>query len=88
MTTPTSCPKCGNTHLNKQGFRHRAAGPVQRWLCDEGHYFTGQEKFHHATPEQKQLATALESEGLSVRGIARTVGVYPNAVKAWLQKKE
>jgi transposase-like protein len=52
-----------------------------------GHQFTGQEKFHHASDETKAMAVTLASEGMSVRAIARTCGVYGRAATLWLEKK-
>ena len=82
-----TCPRCGNTHLNKMGFRETTKGRFQRFICKNKHQFTGQEKFHHVQDESKVLAVKLAQEGLSIRAIARTVGVFPTAVTKWLEKK-
>ena len=82
-----SCPKCGNTHLQKIGFKKTTKGRFRRWVCKNKHLFTGQEKFHHQSLDSKALAVTLAQEGLSIRAIARTVGFFPTAISYWLEKK-
>jgi transposase-like protein len=83
-----ACPKCGCTLLYKSGHKTTKTGRFQQWVCKANkHTFTGQERFHKASEEEKTLALKMVQEGMSIRGAARVVNRAAEAVTQWIKKK-
>jgi transposase-like protein len=81
------CKKCQSKQIVKSGFKPLAEGKVQRYRCQEcGHYFTGVEKYHRLTDEQKELIEKMYDEKGELRKIARVLGIHLSTVQWHLKK--
>ena len=81
------CIRCYSMDIVKNGFKKLKDRKVQKYRCNEcKKYFTGQEKFHNLTEEQKELILQLDSQNIKCHIIAKEVGVYLRSVQFFLEK--
>ncbi len=81
------CTKCNSFDIVKNGFKKLKDKKVQKYKCNECQkYFTGQEKFHNLTEEQKKLILELNNQNIKYHIIAKEVGVYLRSVQFFLEK--
>jgi len=74
------CPRCGANHVVRNGHTH--AGSVNLLCRGCGRSFVPDPKRRPITPEREELIRRLLLERVSLRGIARSVGVS----RSWLQR--
>ncbi len=83
-----NCTRCNSNDIVKNGFKKLKNNKVQKYRCNQcKKYFTGQEKFHNLTEEQKKLILKLDNEKIKYHIIANKVGVYLRSVQFFLEKK-
>jgi len=86
------CIKCGSNKIVKNGFKKLKTAKVQKYKCQDcNKYFTGAEKFHHLTENQKRQVFMLLDQGYKKHHIAKELGVYLRAIQYCIEmenKKE
>ena len=81
------CTKCGSQNYVKAGFKTIASGKVQKYKCKEcGREFTGQERYHKLSEEERELIFKMYEEKGEQRKIARILGVGLATVQHYLKK--
>lgn len=66
-----NCRHCQTSQLIKKGFDRKKRQRYQCLTCKK--IFTGQEKYHHLTDDEKSMTVKLNSEGMGIRAIARVL---------------
>ncbi len=80
-----SCPNCGSNRLTKNGSIHNKK---PKYGCQDcGHHFVKNSTKIWITQQQKELIDKLLLERISLRGIARVVGVSWRWLQNYINKK-
>ena len=83
------CTKCSSQNCVKAGFKKVVSGKVQRYKCNDcNRYFTGAERYHKLSEEEKELIFKMYEEKGEQRKIARVLGVGLATVQHHLKKTQ
>src|SRR5437762_229022 len=84
MAAPVlSCPHCSSNFVVKNGLRRNLSGVKQNYLCRNcgGQHREGDRR-HALAPDKQDLIKRMQSERVSLRGIARALVVsLPTVMK-------
>jgi transposase-like protein len=73
------CPRCKSTDIVKNGFKKLKDKSVQKYRCNKcNKYFTGKEKFHHLSEEQKNYIVKSEKSNYL---LAKELNVYIRSIQ-------
>ena len=82
MEEYTKCPKCGHTHIVKNG---KVKGK-QRFKCKNCKFQFTRLTPRGRSPEEKAEAIQLYNLGLSMNAIATRIGVSATTILNWIRK--